>query len=147
MRFRDVSRKVDVAEPSVDETYQILKGLKSRFEAHHNIQYTDKALRAASELAARYINDRYMPDKAIDVIDEAGAYQRLVAPSKRKKKISVTDVETVVAKIANIPSRHVSSSDKDALANLETNLKRVVFGQDKAIETLSSAIKVIACRT
>ncbi|RZV56106.1 MAG: ATP-dependent Clp protease ATP-binding subunit ClpA, partial [Pseudomonadales bacterium] len=135
-------QKIDVSEPSVDETYKILKGLKSRFEEHHDIQYTDKALRAASELSKRYINDRFMPDKAIDVIDEAGAYQRLLPASKRKKKIGVTDIETVVSKIAHIPPKHVSSSDKTTLADLDTNLKRVVFGQDTAIEALSAAIKL-----
>jgi len=135
-------QKVDVDEPSVDETYQILKGLKPSFEEHHDIQYTDKALRAAAELAGRYISDRYMPDKAIDVIDEAGAFQQLQTAAKRKKKIGVTDVEKIVAKIANIPPRHVNSSDKAALADLETNLMSVVFGQDKAIEALSAAIKL-----
>jgi len=135
-------QKVDVSEPSVDETYHILKGLKSRFEDHHDIVYTDKALRAAAELSQRYINDRFMPDKAIDVIDEAGAYQRLVPKSKRKKKIAVGDIETVVAKIAHIPPKHVSSSDRESLAQLDENLKRVVFGQDQAIDALASAIKL-----
>lgn len=135
-------QKVDVSEPNVEDTYKILKGLKSRFEEHHNIVYADKALRAAAELAERYINDRFMPDKAIDVIDEAGAYQRLLAPSKRKKKITVTDIETVVAKIAHIPPKHVSTSDRDSLAKLDENLKRVVFGQDRAIEALASSIKL-----
>lgn len=135
-------QKVDVNEPSIDETYQILKGLKTSFEDHHDIQYTDTALRAASELAGRYINDRFLPDKAIDVIDEAGAYQRLVTPSKRKKKIGVTDIENIIAKIANIPPKSVSSSDRESLAKLEENLKRVVFGQDDAIDALSSAIKL-----
>lgn len=135
-------QKVDVGEPSVDETYRILKGLKSRFEEHHDIQYADKALRVASELADRYINDRFMPDKAIDVIDEAGAYQRLLPASKRKKKIGVTDIETIVAKIANVPPKHVNSSDRAALADLESNLSRVVFGQDKAIEQVAAAIKL-----
>ena len=135
-------QKIDVGEPSVDETYKILKGLKSRFEEHHDIQYTDKALRSASELAKRYINDRYMPDKAIDVIDEAGAFQRLQPASKRKKKIGVSDIEAIIAQIAHIPPKHVSSSDRSALADLEGNLKRVVFGQDVAIEALASAIKL-----
>ena len=102
-------QKIDVNEPSAADTYKILKGLKSRFESHHDIQYTDKALRAASDLAARYINERFLPDKAIDVIDEAGAYQRLLPASKRKKKIGVTEIESVVAKIAHIPPKHVSS--------------------------------------
>ena len=135
-------QKIDVDEPDTDTTYRILKGLKSRFEEHHDLRYSDKALRAASELAGRYINDRYMPDKAIDVIDEAGAFQRLQPSSKRKKLIQVTDMEKVVASIAKIPPRHVSSSDIDALKNLESNLKMVVFGQDKAIGTLSAAIKL-----
>jgi ATP-dependent Clp protease ATP-binding subunit ClpA len=135
-------QKVDVGEPSVDETYRILKGLKSRFEDHHDIAYTDKALRAAAELSQRYINDRYMPDKAIDVIDEAGAYQRLLPESKRKKKIAVSDIETVVAKIAHIPPKHVSSSDRESLGKLDENLKQVVFGQDQAIDALASAIKL-----
>jgi len=135
-------QKIDVDEPDVDTTYQILKGLKSRFEDHHDLRYSDKALRAASELAGRYINDRFMPDKAIDVIDEAGAYQRLLPASKRKKLIGVTDMERVVASIAKIPPKHVSSSDIDALKSLETNLKMVVFGQDEAIDSLATAIKL-----
>ena len=112
-------QKIDVDEPDVDTTYKILKGLKSRFEEHHNLRYSDSALKAASELAGRYINDRYMPDKAIDVIDEAGAFQRLLPQSKRKKMIQVTDMEKVVASIAKIPPKHVSSSDIDALKNLK----------------------------
>jgi ATP-dependent Clp protease ATP-binding subunit ClpA len=135
-------QKVDVDEPTVDETYQILKGLKSRFEKHHNLRYTDAALRSAAELAARYINDRFLPDKAIDVIDEAGAYQQLQPASKRKKTIGVTDVENVVAKIARIPPKSVSSSDKEQLRKLDQNLKMTVFGQDAAIDTLATAIKL-----
>ncbi|MBV1786600.1 ATP-dependent Clp protease ATP-binding subunit ClpA [Marinobacterium sp. D7] len=135
-------QKVDILEPSVSDTYQILRGLKSRFEEHHNIEYTDEALLAASELADRYINDKHMPDKAIDVIDEAGAYQRLLPEDKRKKVIDVGDVETVVAKIARIPPKSVSVSDKEQLAKLEPNLKMVVLGQDEAIGTLSAAIKL-----
>lgn len=135
-------QKIDVGEPSVDETYQILKGLKSRFEEHHNVKYQDKALLAASELAARYINDRHLPDKAIDVIDEAGAYQRLQPPSRRKKVIGVHEVEEIVAKIARIPPKTVSASDKEVLRNLEDALKDVVFGQDEAIKAISSAIKL-----
>lgn len=135
-------QKIDVNEPSAADTYKILKGLKSRFEAHHDIVYTDKALRAASDLAARYINERFLPDKAIDVIDEAGAYQRLLPVNKRKKKIGVTEIESVVAKIAHIPPKHVSSSDRTSLAKLEENLKQVVFGQDPAISVLTSAIKL-----
>jgi ATP-dependent Clp protease ATP-binding subunit ClpA len=135
-------QKIDVDEPDVDTTYRILKGLKSRFEEHHDLRYSDRALKAASELAGRYINDRYMPDKAIDVIDEAGAYQRLQPASKRKKLIQVTDMEKVVATIAKIPPKHVSNSDIDALKNLNSNLRMVVFGQDKAIDTLATAIKL-----
>lgn len=135
-------QKVDVLEPSVDETYRILKGLKSRFEEHHDLRYTDKALQAAAELADRYINDRFMPDKAIDVIDEAGAFQRLQSSSKRKKVINVNEVEAVVAKIARIPPKSVSSDDKEALARLEDNLKMVVFGQDEAIGSLATSIKM-----
>lgn len=135
-------QKVDVNEPSVEDTYHILKGLKSRFEQHHNLRYTDAALRAAAELAERYINDRFLPDKAIDVIDEAGAYQQLQSPSKRKKTIGVGDVENVVAKIARIPPKNVSSSDKELLRKLDQNLKMTVFGQDEAISTLATAIKL-----
>ena len=135
-------QKIDVIEPDVEDTYRILKGLKSRFEEHYNLRYTDKALRTASELAARYINDRFMPDKAIDVVDEAGAAQQLQPPSKRKKSIGASDVEQVVAKIARIPSSQVTSSDKASLRDLEGNLKMAVFGQDEAIEQLASAIKL-----
>ncbi|WP_320822356.1 ATP-dependent Clp protease ATP-binding subunit ClpA [Reinekea sp.] len=135
-------QKIDVNEPSVDETYRILKGLKSRFEDHHHLRYTDKALRAAAELADRYITDRHLPDKAIDVIDEAGAAERLKSESKRKKSIGVSDVERVVALIARIPARSVNKDDKALLANLERNLKMTVFGQDEAIENISSAIKL-----
>lgn len=135
-------QKIDVEEPDVDDTYRILKGLKSRFEEHYNLRYTDKALRTASELAARYINDRFMPDKAIDVVDEAGAAQQLQPPSKRKKSVGASDVEQVVAKIARIPSSQVTTSDKASLRDLEGNLKMAVFGQDEAIEQLASAIKL-----
>ncbi|MNQ27320.1 ATP-dependent Clp protease ATP-binding subunit ClpA [compost metagenome] len=135
-------QKVDVLEPSVDDTIGILKGLKSRFEQHHKISYTDEALRAAAELAARYINDRHMPDKAIDVIDEAGAYQRLLPEARRAACIDVAQVEDVVAKIARIPPKHVTSSDKELLRNLERDLKLTVFGQDAAIDALSTAIKL-----
>jgi ATP-dependent Clp protease ATP-binding subunit ClpA len=135
-------QKVDVVEPSVEDTIQILRGLKSRFEDHHGIGYTDEALRTAAELAARYINDRHMPDKAIDVIDEAGAYQRLKPASERPEVIDVAEVEAIVAKIARIPPKHVSSSDKELLKNLERDLKLVVFGQDDAIDALASAIKL-----
>jgi ATP-dependent Clp protease ATP-binding subunit ClpA len=135
-------QKVDVNEPNVEDTYKILKGLKTRFEEHHQLKYTDRALRVAAQLADKYINDRFMPDKAIDVIDEAGAYQQLQPPSRRKKQISVADVEQIVSKIARIPPKTVSSNDKSALKDLETNLKMVIFGQDPAINSLSSAIKL-----
>jgi ATP-dependent Clp protease ATP-binding subunit ClpA len=135
-------QKIDVEEPDVETTYRILKGLKSRFEEHHELRYSDSALRAASELAGKYINDRFMPDKAIDVIDEAGAWQRLQPESKRKKLIQAADVERVVAAIARIPPQHVSTSDVQSLRSLETNLKMVVFGQDEAISSLATAIKL-----
>ena len=135
-------QKIDVVQPNVHDTYLILKGLKSRFEEHHELKYSDKALKAASELADRYITDRNMPDKAIDVIDEVGAYQRLVPVSKRKKVINVTDIEKVVATIARVPPKTVSASDKDVLKNLERDLKMLVFGQDEAITSLSNAIKM-----
>jgi ATP-dependent Clp protease ATP-binding subunit ClpA len=135
-------QKIDVAEPTEDEAFSILKGLKSRFEEHHEVKYSAKALRAAVELSSRYINDRFLPDKAIDVIDEAGANQRLLPPSRRKKTISVTDIESIVSKIARIPPKTVSSSDKDSLRTLERDLKMVVYGQDEAIDTLASAIKM-----
>ncbi|GAB1268206.1 ATP-dependent Clp protease ATP-binding subunit ClpA [Aurantivibrio infirmus] len=135
-------QKVDVNEPSADEAYQILRGLKNRFEKHHNLRYTDTALRAAADLSARYINDRFLPDKAIDVIDEAGAYQQLLPKNKRKKLIGVPDVENVVAKIARIPPKNVSSNDKELLEKLDKTLKMTVFGQDKAIDVLTSAIKL-----
>ena len=135
-------QKIDVVEPTTEETYQILRGLKTRFEDHHDVKYADKALRAAVELSARYINDRHLPDKAIDVIDEAGASQRLLPVAKRKKLINATDIETIIAKMARIPPKTVSSSDKDTLRNLDRDLKLVVFGQDEAIATLATAIKM-----
>jgi len=135
-------QKIDVTEPSVDETYRILKGLKSRFEEHHHLKYTDKALKAAAELSARYITDRHLPDKAIDVIDEAGAAQRLLPTSRRKKSIGVPDVEKVIASIARIPEKSVNRNDKEVLESLERNLKMTVFGQENAIEQLASAIKL-----
>ena len=135
-------QKVDVVEPSVEETYQILLGLKSRFEEHHQISYSNQGLRVAAELAERYISDRYLPDKAIDVIDEAGAGQRLLADELRKAEIGVPEIEAMIAKIARIPAKSVSSSDKGKLADLEKNLKLLVFGQDEAINALSSAIKL-----
>jgi ATP-dependent Clp protease ATP-binding subunit ClpA len=135
-------QKIDVVEPSVEETVQILQGLKSRFEQHHGVKYTSHALRAAAELSARYINDRHLPDKAIDVIDEAGASLHLLPPSKRKKTINVADIENIVSKIARIPPKSVSSTDKEALRTLERDLKMVVFGQDEAIGALATSIKM-----
>jgi ATP-dependent Clp protease ATP-binding subunit ClpA len=135
-------QKIDVEEPSVEDTYQILRGLKTAFEEHHQLKYTDRSLRVAAELADKYINDRFMPDKAIDVIDEVGAFQQLQPVSKRKKQINVVDVEKMVAKIARIPANTVSTSDKAALKDLDKNLKLVIFGQDEAIDTMSSAIKL-----
>jgi ATP-dependent Clp protease ATP-binding subunit ClpA len=135
-------QKIDVKEPTVEETYQILKGLKSRFEEHHGVKYADKALQLAAELADRYINERFLPDKAIDVIDEAGAYQRLLSPSKRKKTIGTAEIEEIVAKIARIPPKSVSANDKESLRNLERDLRMTVFGQDEAITALSAAIKL-----
>ena len=135
-------QKIDVNEPSVEETVEILRGLKSRFEAHHGIKYTASALTTAAELSARYINDRHLPDKAIDVIDEAGAAQRILPKSRQKKIISKREIEEIVAKIARIPSKNVTSDDRDALKNLDRDLKAVVFGQDKAIDSLAAAIKM-----
>ncbi|ASP39770.1 ATP-dependent Clp protease ATP-binding subunit ClpA [Bacterioplanes sanyensis] len=135
-------QKIDVAQPSVEDTYKILKGLKSRFEEHHDVRYTDKALRAAAELSERYISDRNLPDKAIDVIDEVGALQHLLPVSKRKKVINVGEVEQVVASIARIPPKSVNASDKQLLFKLEDKLSMVVFGQDEAIQSLSTAIKM-----
>ncbi len=135
-------QKIDVMEPTPDDAYKILKGLKSRFEEHHGLRYTNTALRVATDLSARYINDRFLPDKAIDVIDEAGAYQQLQPPSKRKKVIGVADIEAVVAKIARIPPKSVSSDDRETLQKLETNLQMVVFGQDRAISSLATSIKL-----
>jgi ATP-dependent Clp protease ATP-binding subunit ClpA len=135
-------QKIDIEEPSVLETIEILKGLRSRFEAHHGVQYTDDALKTASELSARYIGDRHLPDKAIDVIDEAGASVRLSSPEDRPKVIDVEKIESIVAKMARIPPRSVSSSDRDLLKNLDRDLKLVIFGQDPAIDALSSAIKM-----
>jgi ATP-dependent Clp protease ATP-binding subunit ClpA len=135
-------QKVDVPEPSVEETYKILLGLKSRFEEHHDLRFTDNALRSAAELSARHINDRLLPDKAIDVIDEAGAFQRLQKGDKRKKVLGVKDIEKVVAKIARIPAKSVSASDKQKLKNIGDKLKMVVFGQDAAIGALTTSIKM-----
>ena len=135
-------QKIDIAEPTVEETVDILKGLKPRFEEHHKIKYSPRALRAAAELSDRYINDRHLPDKAVDVIDEAGASQRLRAPSRRKKTVGIGDIEEIIAQMARIPAKTVTASDKESLRNLERDLKMVVYGQDKAIETLGSAIKM-----
>jgi len=135
-------QKIDVVEPTVAETVEILKGLKSRFEAHHQVKYANAALQAAAELSAKYINDRHLPDKAIDVIDEAGAAQRILVASKRKKTIGKSDIEDIVAKIARIPPTSVSNDDRGKLQSLERDLKSVVFGQDKALEVLSSAVKM-----
>ena len=135
-------QKIDVNEPSVAETIEILKGLKARFEAHHNIKYSATALTSAVELSARFITDRHLPDKAIDVIDEAGAAQRILPKSKQKKVIGKQDIEEIVAKIARIPSTHVNADDRSALKNIDRDLKNVVFGQDKAIDALARAIKM-----
>ncbi len=135
-------QKIDIEEPSVEDTINILKGLKSRFEEHHSVKYSSTALRSAAELSKKFINDRNMPDKAIDVIDEAGAANQLLSPSKRKKTIGVADVENIVAKIARIPPRKVSTRDTTTLKNLTRDLKMLVFGQDPAIEALSSAIRM-----
>jgi ATP-dependent Clp protease ATP-binding subunit ClpA len=135
-------QKIDVLEPSVEESFLILKGLKSRFEEYHNVKYTLPALRKASELASRYINDRHLPDKAIDVIDEAGARRRLLSSKARKKTIGIHDIEDIVAKIARIPSNTVNTSDLEMLKNLGKNLARVVFGQEAAIKSLDAAIKM-----
>ena len=135
-------QKIDVNEPSVEDTIKILAGLRSAFEEHHSVKYTPEAIKSAVELSARYINDRKLPDKAIDVIDEVGAMQMLVAPSKRKKTITAKEIEAVIATMARIPPKSVSTDDKKVLEHLETDLKRVVFGQNAAIEKLSSAIKL-----
>jgi ATP-dependent Clp protease ATP-binding subunit ClpA len=135
-------QKIDINEPSVEETVEILKGLKTRFEEHHQVTYTAPALRAAAELSAKYINDRHLPDKAIDVIDEAGANVQLRPVGKRKKRIDVVDVEAIVAKIARIPPKKVSISDTEALRDLDRDLKMVVFGQDEAIDALTAAIRM-----
>lgn len=135
-------QKIDVKEPTVEETVGILKGLKERFEQYHNIRYSFAALRAAAEMASRYISDRFLPDKAIDVVDEAGAYQKLLPENKRKKVIGVSDMERIVAKIARVPQKSVSASDKAALRNLERDLKLVIFGQDEAVSILSDSIKM-----
>ncbi len=135
-------QKIDVVEPSVAETIEILKGLRSRFEEHHQVKYTDGALKAAAELSARHINERHLPDKAIDVVDEAGARMRVKGVTDQNSTVDVEQIEDVVARIARIPPKTVSSNDKEVLRNLERNLKLVIFGQDKAVETLTDAIKM-----
>ena len=135
-------QKIDIVEPSLDDTTKILIGLKPKYEAHHEVRYTNKALRAAVELSAKYINERHLPDKAIDVIDEAGARSRLAPASRRKKTVNVADIEAMVAKMARIPEKSVSSSDKEILQNLDEKMKMLVFGQDDAIDVLSEAIKL-----
>ncbi|HYG05690.1 MAG TPA: ATP-dependent Clp protease ATP-binding subunit ClpA [Stenotrophomonas sp.] len=135
-------QKIDIVEPTVGETYQILQGLKPKYEAHHGVTYADDALQAAVDLSVKHIGDRLLPDKAIDVIDEAGARQRLLPEEQRKELIDIEEIETIVAKMARIPAKQVSATDKDVLQHLERNLKMVIFGQDPAIETLSSAIKL-----
>ncbi|MBC3764284.1 ATP-dependent Clp protease ATP-binding subunit ClpA [Neptunicella marina] len=135
-------QKVDIIEPSVEDTTKILLGLKSRYEEHHSVRFTRQAVKAAAELSAKYINERHLPDKAIDVMDEAGASQRLLPVSKRKKTINVGDIEQIIAKIARIPEKSVSASDKEVLKNLDRHLKLVVFGQDKAIDSLTDAIRL-----
>lgn len=135
-------QKIDITEPSMDETVQIINGLKPKYETHHEVRYTAKAVRAAVELSVKYINDRHLPDKAIDVIDEAGARARLIPVSKRKKTVNVSDIESVVARIARIPEKSVSATDRDTLRTLGDRLKMLVFGQDNAIETLTEAIKM-----
>ncbi len=135
-------QKIDIVEPSVEETVEILKGLKTRFEAHHSVKYTANALSTAAELSAKYINDRHLPDKAIDVIDEAGAAQRIQPKAKQKKIIGKGEIEEIIAKIARIPPRSVSTDDRSALANLDRDLKAVVFGQDQAIDALATAVKM-----
>lgn len=135
-------QKIDIVEPSLDDTTKILMGLKTKYEAHHDVRYTNKALRAAVELSAKYINERHLPDKAIDVIDEAGARARLMPASRRKKTVGVAEIESMVAKMARIPEKSVSSSDKDILKNLDQKMKMLVFGQDAAIDVLTEAIKL-----
>ncbi|MEY3182952.1 MAG: binding protease component ClpA [Pseudomonadota bacterium] len=135
-------QKIDVGEPTVEQTIMILKGLRDRLEKHHEVKYATSAIRAAAEMAERYISERFLPDKAIDVLDEAGAYQRLVHPNKRKKIINVSDIERVVSKIARVPQKSVSASDKSLLKNLERDLKLVIFGQDESIKMLADAVKI-----
>ncbi len=135
-------QKIDVIEPTIDETFEILKGLKEKLEQHHGVKFSIPALKAAAELSAKFINDRFLPDKAIDVVDEAGAYQNLLKASKRKKIISVVEIEQVVAKIARVPLKKISIRDKETMRHLDRDLKLLVYGQDEAIDALSSAIKL-----
>ena len=135
-------QKIDVEEPTVKNTIEILKGLKNHFESHHNVKFTNNALISAAELSAKFLNDRRLPDKAIDIIDEAGAAQRILPKSKQKKNIGSKEIEDVIAKIARIPAKNINKDDRSSLKNLERDLKAVIFGQDKAIETLSNAIKM-----
>lgn len=135
-------QKIDIKEPTIDQSIEILKGLRARFEAHHNLKYTDESLEAAAKLAARYISDRHLPDKAIDLVDEVGAYQYLLPEVNRKKLIEVSDIEKMVAKIARIPERNVSASDREVLKNLVRDLKMMIFGQDDSIEMLGAAVKL-----
>src|SRR4029077_7247264 len=135
-------QKIDVKEPTVDQSIEILKGLRERFETHHNINYTDQALEARGRFSARYISDRHLPDKAIDLVDEVGAYQYLLPEADRKKIIDVVDIEKMVAKIARVPERNVSASDREVLKNLTRDLKMMIYGQDESIETLGAAVKL-----
>ncbi len=135
-------QKIDVKEPTIEQTIDVLKGLRGRFEAHHNVQYTDDSLEAAARLSARYISDRHLPDKAIDLVDEVGAYQYLLPEADRKKIINVVDIEKMVAKIARVPERNVSASDREVLKNLVRDLKMMIYGQDESIETLGAAVKL-----
>uniref|UniRef100_UPI0028B23733 Clp protease N-terminal domain-containing protein n=1 Tax=Stenotrophomonas sp. TaxID=69392 RepID=UPI0028B23733 len=135
-------QKIDIVEPTVGEAYEILKGLRGKYEAHHSVTYADDALRAAVDLSVKHIGDRLLPDKAIDVIDEAGARQRLLPEGERKQRIDIEEIEAIIAKMARIPAKQVTATDKDVLQHLERNLKMVIFGQDPAIESLASAIKL-----
>ncbi len=135
-------QKIDIKEPTIEQTIEVLKGLRSRFEAHHNVKYTDAALEAAARLSARYISDRHLPDKAIDLVDEVGAYQYLLTEENRKTVIEVVDIEKIVAKIARIPERNVSASDREVLKSLVRDLKMMIYGQDESIETLGAAVKL-----
>ncbi|MCB0280931.1 MAG: ATP-dependent Clp protease ATP-binding subunit ClpA, partial [Calditrichaeota bacterium] len=135
-------QKIDIVEPTIEDTIKILRGLKPYYEDHHQVRYQPSALKAAAELSAKFISDRKLPDKAIDVIDEAGAAQMLLPVSRRKKTITVKEIEDVVAKVARMPAKTVTSNDAEMLKHLEENLKLVVFGQDKAISELAAAIKM-----